>query len=187
MGVVLSGTFETNRHLRERECAMRSLLRRALLATALGLGVTTGLGRAEEKLAAPMPAPTSALPVETAPPQFAPEMGTEAVPEEQAAGHGKHKILHFIASHFPLTCYGHHNDFSCGSLHSEYAFLFGSCRQFYGERCLKQPPLSPVPGFDPKTLTFTPPGAPGPVYGYELAPPGYTPPGYAPQSGCGCR
>src|SRR5262249_19506121 len=48
----------------------------------------------------------------------------------------------------PAGCYTHHNRFSCGSWGSELRFLFGSCRAFFGEPCLKPPvPVGePVPG-----------------------------------------
>jgi hypothetical protein len=55
-------------------------------------------------------------------------------------------------SRTPIGCYGHFNDYSCNSFHSTVQFLFGSCRSFYGEACLKGPPPSPVPGFDPYAL-----------------------------------
>jgi hypothetical protein len=47
-----------------------------------------------------------------------------------------------------IGCYAHFNDYSCSSIHSETQFLFGSCRTFFGEACLKSPPPSPIPGFD---------------------------------------
>jgi hypothetical protein len=39
-----------------------------------------------------------------------------------------------------IGCWAHHNMFGCGSFHSECTFIFGSCRAFYGQQCLKQPP-----------------------------------------------
>jgi hypothetical protein len=48
----------------------------------------------------------------------------------------------------------------CSSLHSECAFIFGSCRTFYGEKCLQGPPPVPVPpGYE--DLFTTPPGRRG--------------------------
>jgi hypothetical protein len=52
----------------------------------------------------------------------------------------------------PCGCYSHFNDSSCSSCASTWHFMFGSCRTFYGEACLKGPPASPVPGFDPYAL-----------------------------------
>lgn len=45
----------------------------------------------------------------------------------------------------PLGCWGSFNNYGCGSLHSHLEFIFGSCRQFYGEPCLKGAPPSPMP------------------------------------------
>lgn len=44
----------------------------------------------------------------------------------------------------PHGCYGNFNDYSCQSLHSTKEFLFGSCRVFFGEKCLKAPPPNPI-------------------------------------------
>jgi hypothetical protein len=44
-----------------------------------------------------------------------------------------------------LGCWTHHNRFGCGSLHSEWTFIFGSCRAFFGDPCRKGPPPSPLP------------------------------------------
>lgn len=170
---------------------MPSSVRRALLAAALGLGVTAGLARAEEK-APTQAAPAVAPQVEAVPHELAPEAAPATAPAPGHHGGARHPVLALlrprtyieaVRSHLPLGCYGHHNDYSCSSLHAERTFLFGSCRQFYGERCLKGPPLSPVPGYDPATMTFTPPGAPGPVYAPSLDPQGDAPP----RSGCGCH
>jgi hypothetical protein len=41
----------------------------------------------------------------------------------------------------PVGCWQHHScDFSCSTFHSEFTFVFGSCREFFGEPCLKEPP-----------------------------------------------
>ena len=188
---VVSSRFDESRQEREGECVMRSSLRRALLAAALGLGVTAGLARAEEKVLA-LPTPTVAPPTEMMPHEIAPEAAAEAAPAQGQGCGTRHRVLALLRprtyiealrSGQPLGCYAHHNDYSCGSLHSECTFLFGSCRQFYGERCLKSPPLSPVPGYDPATLTYTPPGAPGPVASPAVDPQWYTPQ----RNGCGCQ
>ncbi|HKB41684.1 MAG TPA: hypothetical protein VKD72_34990 [Gemmataceae bacterium] len=176
---------------------MRSVLRRGLLAAVLGLGMSGGLARAEEPAKA-LPLPSASTPYDGVLHQFPSSVVSEgAAPvAEEHAGYSGHHWLSFLrpstyidAIH-SLGCYAHHNDYSCGSWHSECTFLFGSCRQFYGERCLKEPPLSPVPGYDPETMTFTPPGAPGPV-----SPPILDPrwsehqqrSGGGSGSGCGCR
>lgn len=45
---------------------------------------------------------------------------------------------------FGLKCFGNYNDYSCSNLKTEYHFIFGSCRDFFGERCLAGPPADPV-------------------------------------------
>jgi hypothetical protein len=40
----------------------------------------------------------------------------------------------------PCGCYSHFNDYTCGSLRSEWVYIFGSCRDFFGEPCLKRAP-----------------------------------------------
>jgi hypothetical protein len=47
----------------------------------------------------------------------------------------------------PFYCVTHHNLATCGSLKSECVFLFGSCRQFFGEPCFKGPDPYPHPWF----------------------------------------
>ncbi len=139
---------------------MLPLLRRSLLAAALGLGVTAGLVRAGDPVGVQAPVAASNLPDAGAP---------EGVTEEGVpcgeAGDGNpsnwskldpRRWKAAIRARLPLGCYGHHNHYSCSNLRAELVFLFGSCRQFYGEKCLKEPPVSPVPGFDPRTLTYTP-------------------------------
>jgi hypothetical protein len=39
-----------------------------------------------------------------------------------------------------FCCWDTHNSVGCGSMHADLTFIFGSCRQFFGESCL-QPPL----------------------------------------------
>jgi hypothetical protein len=42
-------------------------------------------------------------------------------------------------------CWADYNtDYNCGSCRSEYLFIFGSCRQFWREPCLKEPPTNPL-------------------------------------------
>jgi hypothetical protein len=54
-------------------------------------------------------------------------------------GHG-HPLREAIESHLPVGCWAHHNMFGCGSFRSEMNFIYGSCRSFYGQSCLKEPP-----------------------------------------------
>jgi hypothetical protein len=39
-----------------------------------------------------------------------------------------------------MGCWSHHVVFGCGSFHSEMRFIFGSCRAFFGDRCVPNPP-----------------------------------------------
>ena len=55
----------------------------------------------------------------------------------------KHPVLRLMHVHLPLTCWSTHNGYSCGSLRSEGVFIFGSCREFFGEPCIKGPPPPP--------------------------------------------
>ncbi len=123
----------------------QSMICRTLLATALSLSVLSAVGRAGE----PHPMmPESGYPVE----QIS-EGHADAVPRRCLLGRLRPiAIYQRVQSARPLGCYGNFNDYSCGSLNSECRFLFSSCRGFYGERCLKGPPPSPVPGFDPYAL-----------------------------------
>ena len=135
---------------------MRFPLQRLLLAVAVGLGVASGLARAGEPLPHPSPVLTAPA-VSYSPADDHGFEGTPGVVVEDGPGYhsrGGVSLLRprtygqAVRSHLPLGCYGHHNDYACSSVHSELIFLFGSCRQFFGERCLKAPPGSPVPGFD---------------------------------------
>jgi hypothetical protein len=122
---------------------------RTLLTASLAVLLTGGLSRAAD------------TPVPNATPQAANAAcdtdATEATPHKGLFGRLRPSA---VKEHWqnkrPLGCYGNFNHYSCGSFHSEVAFLFGSCRTFFGERCLKGPPPSPVPGFDPVALGLEP-------------------------------
>jgi hypothetical protein len=43
-------------------------------------------------------------------------------------------------------CWASHFGFGCGSFRSDMRFIFGSCRSFYGEACMKGPPPPYPPG-----------------------------------------
>jgi hypothetical protein len=47
----------------------------------------------------------------------------------------------------PLGCWASFNGYSCTSLPATWTFMFGSCRDFFGEPCLKGPPPSPLPPY----------------------------------------
>lgn len=159
---------------------MRSGLRRSLLAVTLGLGVMAGLARGGEPELGPSPRPvTSGVVGESAAPPM-----MEGRCDSGANGRRPLRkalrvscvctaktVGHFLKA-AAVTCYGNFNDYSCGSIHSETVFVFGSCRDFFGERCLREKPQVPVP-----------------VPGYPpLGPPPYAPggPGTNGAGGCGC-
>jgi hypothetical protein len=127
---------------------------RTLLGIGLGLALMSGLVRGEDKPGPVYPVPGVMREVIADGPSDA-SQGTKLHPEGRRQGgiverwHNRRPIL---------FCYGNFNDYSCGSLHSELLFLFGSCRQFYGERCLKEPPPYPIPGFDPVAAGIEAPG-----------------------------
>lgn len=47
----------------------------------------------------------------------------------------------------PVGCWASFNGYTCSSLPATWTFIFGSCRDFYGEPCLKGPPPSPLPPY----------------------------------------
>jgi hypothetical protein len=49
-----------------------------------------------------------------------------------------HPISNAIHQH-PCYCVAHHNGLGCGNLKAECVFIFGGCREFYGEPCYKGP------------------------------------------------
>jgi hypothetical protein len=172
---------------------------RAVLAAVIGLGVAASLARAQAPApaAAPPPNPepwaviefgagtplSPAFPEPPKPP--APSKGpvrdwvharTQAVTDCVHGGMNAHGV----------GCWSHHNSYTCGSLKSELTFVFGSCREFFGEPCLPGPPQPPMPpGYGPPPSYLPQPG-------YAM-PPGYGTPGgqtsggasaYGRRSGC---
>jgi hypothetical protein len=147
---------------------MRAMWQRTILAVALGLGVTAGLVRAGEPIAKPaalsgeeeaMLTRVVSEPLVPAGVDGESEYAVESSPHHAPpkrhrlrpwAGDRHYPLADWWRNRIPLLCYSHFNDYSCGGVHSEYLFHFGSCRQFFGERCLKGPPPSIVPGFDPQ-------------------------------------
>jgi hypothetical protein len=136
---------------------MRPWLLRALFAGTLGLGVLAGLGRADDPRpalpplaggvdASPLTFPAGPLPgtgpeVWAGPPGLV-EPGLAPAPYPE-----RRRPLAWLRNH-PWKCWAHHNTLGCGSCQSELAFLFGSCRTFFGEPCFKGPPPPPwPPGF----------------------------------------
>jgi hypothetical protein len=131
-----------------------NVLRRAALAATLGLGVWAGLARAGDYKVPP--AATEMPPAAT----------IAAKQEDQC----HHPLWNWLWHRRRLGCWASFNGYSCGSLESECAFVFGSCRTFFGEPCLKQPPPSPLPPW----VNLNPPTGNGAANGHGNG------------GGCGC-
>jgi hypothetical protein len=131
-----------------------NVFRRAGLAAALGLGVWAGLARAGDYKVPPA----------------ATEMPPAATIAACQANQDPHPIWNWLLHRQKLCCWASFNGYGCSSLHAELAFVFGSCRTFYGEPCLKQPPPSPLPPW----VDLNPPAARGAPNGNGTGP------------GCGC-
>jgi hypothetical protein len=150
-------------------------LLRALLAGTVGLGIVAGLARAESP--SPPLAGQVGGPVVSAIPEGAVWSGEEAAGSSDCGcgGAGGHHLLqhsHVLGwLHNNCGCWSHHNSFGCGSCLSEYKFVFGSCRSFFGEPCMHGPPPSPIPPPLPGYVPGMPiPGQLG--YGPPITPPG---------------
>jgi hypothetical protein len=109
--------------------------RRAVLALGVGLAVITGLVRAQEPR--PLPAPGG-----TAPSAPAPTMAVTADTSLDSLPHApaKHSRLHDCLHRHGLHCTSNERGLGCGSWKSDCKFVFGSCREFFGEECIPQPP-----------------------------------------------
>jgi hypothetical protein len=94
---------------------MRCPLLGLLLASFLGLGLTTSALRAQ---------------------------GCEACSRSQQQPESTNPVVQWLHSR-SWYCWAHHNTLGCSSLCSELTFVFGSCREFYGEPCFKGPPPPP--------------------------------------------
>jgi hypothetical protein len=66
--------------------------------------------------------------------------GRRAHPFHGAFENLPHPLHDYFAGHEQVGCWAHHNMFGCSSFHSEATFIFGSCRAFFGQQCLKEPP-----------------------------------------------
>ena len=158
------------------------LFRRSLLAVSLGLGVMAGLARAQDPgMIMTIPEPPGCPGQAMAEGDGQPPKQCHSVLAAVNPVHVTKAVCKCVGEALNLTCYGDFNDYACGSLKSEVHFVFGSCRKFYGERCVRGGPVSPVPGFNPHTLTYDP-------YGVEPPAPQRTHHWLFGGSGdCGCR
>jgi hypothetical protein len=131
---------------------------RAALAAILGLGAT-GLARPQAPATAPSPEPWAIIergagghpPIEPA------SMEAPGTPYKGPVRNWLHTrpkpvqdYVHDCMHSHGVDCWSHHNSYTCGSFKSEWTFVFGSCREFFGEPCLPGPPQPPMPpGYPP--------------------------------------
>ena len=134
----------------------RTLLTRAVLVMVLGWGVGSGTAWAGGSDLYPRTPPGA----------------TELPPGLPAVDSSpSHRPLRdWIHHHRPLGCWSSFNGYSCSSLSSPSSFIFGSCRTFYGDPCLKGAPPSALPPWA------------GPESGYRTGTPGTAPA----KAGCNC-
>ena len=136
---------------------MRTWLMRGWLAALVGMGICTSCIRADEQ---PVQEPPLAAEQLLVPPQVSPTAPQQMpvypqtammagpvmyvdpsymTPALEPAKHCHCHLIHDWLSDHPCKCYADHNSVGCGSLKSECTFIFGSCRKFFGEPCLKGP------------------------------------------------
>jgi hypothetical protein len=137
---------------------MKQQLSRALLAGVLGLGVMAGLLRADGPAA--VPAAQTPMPVyyeDGSPAGYmpCPADGDGATAGKEAK---KHPVCSWLKGWFNVApertegrhpirdlydgcgCQHNNNDFGCSTIRSDLHFIFGSCRDFFGDPCQKGPP-----------------------------------------------
>jgi hypothetical protein len=127
-----------------------------VLAILLGLGIAGPRIRADDLRPVPSPAPEPAPVVDNSVgPQVPFIPGDAVLAPGPPDGAPKHRSFREWASdclhaNVPILCWAHHNGLGCGNIVSEFNFVFGSCRTFYGEPCFTRPPPLPVPqGYGP--------------------------------------
>jgi hypothetical protein len=130
---------------------------RAAVAAAIGLGVVAGLARGQPPVPGPNPEPWAVIeygsrpappPVSTAPDEVvAGEMAAPAARRRPLLDwwHNRPSLAEKWQNH-PWNCRATHFEATCGSWESECVFIFGSCRQFFGETCQRGPSLYPPRG-----------------------------------------
>jgi hypothetical protein len=142
---------------------------RAVVTVLVGAGAAVGLARAQPPAAAPAQATEPWAVIEfgagSPPPphEAAPVAATPAAPRRpildwlyskpRPIADSVHDCMHAHG----VGCWSHHNSYTCGSWKSECTFIFGSCREFFGEPCLPGPPpppyvaggYAPPPGYGP--------------------------------------
>jgi hypothetical protein len=136
--------------------------RRNVIAALVGLGAWAGLAKAGDTVIV-VPASTANNPtVLTVPashsvlqpgePRYTPQTEPNSSEDpDKLAPRGYSRLHDWLQNRSRRCgCWGDYNsDFYCSTCWSEYVFIFGSCRQFWREPCLKTPPPSPFgPAYD---------------------------------------
>ncbi|MFO0846043.1 MAG: hypothetical protein U0797_27285 [Gemmataceae bacterium] len=126
----------------------RSLLARAAFAAVLGWGEWAGLARAGGSDLYPRTPPAA----------------TELPPGHPPVDSSPSKtpLRDWCLKKRPCGCWASFNGYGCSSLRSEMAFLFGGCRTFFAEPCLKGAPPSALPPWAGRESGYwnPPPGSP---------------------------
>jgi hypothetical protein len=115
-----------------------SSIHRAVLALGVGLAVVTGLVRAQD--AGPLPA-TGGTPSPAPAPSVV--VSADAALDSTTNAPAKHSRLHDCLHRHGLHCTSDISGLGCGSWKADCKFVFGSCRDFFGEECIPQPPGDP--------------------------------------------
>lgn len=129
----------------------RTYLARAALAAVLGCGVWAGLARAGGNDLYPRTPPAAT----ELPPGHPP---VDSSPSRTP-------LMDWVRYKRPLGCWASFNGYGCSSLRSETAFIFGSCRTFFSEPCLKGAPPSALPPWTGLESGYRPYGGPGATRG----------------------
>jgi hypothetical protein len=141
----------------------RSLLVRIVVASLIGWGLGASGARAQDY----PPYPRTPSQATELPPGYPP---VDSSPS-------KRPLRDWWRDGRPLGCWSSFNGYGCSSLKSELDFIFGSCRTFYSEPCLKGAPPSALPPW----ATLGSGYYPGPGYG-----PGGASGMYPQKAGCNC-
>jgi hypothetical protein len=108
--------------------------RRAVLALVIGLGIVAGLVRGQDMR--PMPGATASIPTASSRAVVGVQYAADPYPQAQSA---RPRIVEHL-NRQGLHCFATLGSLGCGSCKSECQFIFGSCRTFFGEPCIPQPP-----------------------------------------------
>jgi hypothetical protein len=133
---------------------MSRCLKEALLIVA-ATAALGGVTRAQERLppANPSPAPEAAVDMFTPLPggiapagsgYFVPPHEPKMVPDPDrpVPAPRTRRAVRDFTDKTRVNCWATHNALGCGSLQATCVFIFGSCRQFFDEECVKAPPHS---------------------------------------------